>query len=85
MNQAEAAFKVSDATIRQREADLKLAQTNLDRNKSLLERQLLPRQTYDDTEARYQAAIAQLDLARAQHSSSRRRGSTSCRSTSPTR
>ena len=68
VNQAEAAFKVSDATIRQREADLKLAQTNLDRNKSLLERQLLPRQTYDDTEARYQAAVAQLDLARAQHS-----------------
>ena len=73
VNQAEAAFKVSDATIRQREADLKLAQTNLDRNKSLLERQLLPRQTYDDTEARYQAAVAQLDLARAQHSQSKAR------------
>ena len=73
VNQAEAAFKVSDATIRQREADLKLAQTNLDRNKSLLERQLLPRQTYDDTEARYQAAVAQLDLARAQHSQAKAR------------
>ena len=73
VRQAEAAFKVSDATIRQREADLKLAQTNLDRNKSLLERQLLPRQTYDDTEARHQAAVAQLDLARAQHSQSKAR------------
>jgi membrane fusion protein, multidrug efflux system len=66
VRQSEAAYKVAEATIRQREADLKLAQTNLDRNKSLLERQLLPRQTYDDTEARHQAALAQLDLARAQ-------------------
>ena len=45
-----------EATIRQREADLKLAQTNLERNRNLLERQLLPQQTFDDTEARYQAA-----------------------------
>src|SRR5215207_7187897 len=66
VRQAEAAYKVAEATIRQREADLKLAQTNLERNKSLLERQLLPRQTFDDTEARHQAALAQLDLARAQ-------------------
>jgi RND family efflux transporter MFP subunit len=70
VRQAEAAYKVGDATIRQREADLKLAQTNLERNRNLLERQLLPRQTYDDTEARHQAAIAQLDLARAQHEQS---------------
>jgi RND family efflux transporter MFP subunit len=73
VNQAEAAFKVSEATIRQREADLKLAQTNLERNKSLLDRELLPRQTYDDSEARHQAAIAQLDLARAQHAQSKAR------------
>ncbi|MBA2258747.1 MAG: efflux RND transporter periplasmic adaptor subunit [Acidobacteria bacterium] len=73
VNQAEAAFKVSDATIRQREADLKLAQTNLERNRSLLDRQLLPRQTYDDTDARHQAAVAQLDLARAQHAQSKAR------------
>ncbi len=73
VRQAEAAYKVSEATIRQREADLKLAQTNLERNRSLLERQLLPRQTYDDTDARYQAAIAQLDLARAQFEQSKAR------------
>ena len=66
VRQAEASFAVAAATIRQREADLKLAQTNLDRNRSLLDRQLLPKQTYDDTEARYQAADAQLDLAKAQ-------------------
>lgn len=73
VNQAEAAFKVSQATIRQREADLKLAQTNLERNRTLLERELLPRQTFDDTEARHQAAVAQLDLARAQFEQSKSR------------
>jgi RND family efflux transporter MFP subunit len=66
VRQAEASHEVARATIRQRDADLKLAQTNLERNRNLLERELLPRQTYDDTEARYQAALAQLDLARAQ-------------------
>jgi RND family efflux transporter MFP subunit len=73
VNQAEAAYKVSAATIRQREADLRLAQTNLDRNRTLLDRQLLPRQTFDDTEARHQAALAQLDLARAQFEQSKSR------------
>jgi len=66
VRQAEASHAVARATIRQREADLKLAQTNLERNRNLLERELLPRQTYDDTEARHQAALAQLDLANAQ-------------------
>jgi RND family efflux transporter MFP subunit len=66
VRQAEASYKVSEATIRQREADLKLAQTNLERSRSLFQRQLLPQQTFDDVEARHQAALAQLDLARAQ-------------------
>jgi membrane fusion protein, multidrug efflux system len=66
VRQAEASFQVGQATIRQREADLKLAKTNLDRSRSLYERQLLPQQTFDDTEARYQAALAQVDLSRAQ-------------------
>jgi len=73
VRQAEAAYRVGEATIRQREADLKLAQTNLERNRSLLDRQLLPKQTYDDTEARHQAAEAQLDLARAQFEQSKAR------------
>jgi RND family efflux transporter MFP subunit len=66
VRQAEAALQVSKATIGQRNADLKLATTNRDRSKSLYDRQLLPQQTYDDTEARYQAAMAQTDLAQAQ-------------------
>ncbi len=73
VHQAEAAYKVGEATIRQRDADLKLARTNLERNRSLLERQLLPKQTFDDTEARYQAADAQLDLAQAQFEQSKAR------------
>jgi RND family efflux transporter MFP subunit len=66
VKQAEASFEVGQATIRQREADLKFAETNLDRSKNLFDRQLLPRQSLDDAEARQQAAAAQLDLARAQ-------------------
>jgi membrane fusion protein, multidrug efflux system len=73
VKQAEAAFEVAKATIRQREADLALAQTNVERSRSLFERQLLPKQTLDDNEARYQAALAQLDLARAQNTQSQAR------------
>ncbi len=73
INQAEATFNVSQATIRQRQADLKLAQNNMERSKSLFERDLLPRQTFDDTDARYQAAIAQLELAQAQMAQSKAR------------
>jgi len=73
VKQAQASFDVSAATIRQREADLRLAQTNLERSRNLFERQLIPRQTYDDTEARYQAAAAQLDLAKAQYAQAQAR------------
>jgi RND family efflux transporter MFP subunit len=66
VRQAEASYKVSEASIRQREADLKLAKNNLDRSRNLYERQLLPQQTFDDVDARYQAAAAQLDLSKAQ-------------------
>src|SRR3954469_21940232 len=73
VRQAEATNRVGEATIRQRDADLKLAQTNLERNKSLLDRQLLPKQSFDDTEARDSSAVAQLDLARAQFEQSKSR------------
>jgi RND family efflux transporter MFP subunit len=66
VRQAEASHQVAEATIRQREADLKLAETSVERSRNLYGRQLLPRQTLDDAEARYTAAVAQLDLARAQ-------------------
>jgi HlyD family secretion protein len=66
VKQAEAAQEVGKASIRQREADLKFAETNLERSRNLYARQLLPKQTLDDADARHQAAVAQLDLARAQ-------------------
>lgn len=73
IKQQDAAQEVSSATIRQREADLALAQTNAERSRSLFERQLLPKQTLDDNEARLQSAQAQLDLARAQAAQSKAR------------
>src|SRR5688500_8390968 len=73
IKQAQATLNVAQATIRQRQADLKLAQNNMERSKSLFERDLLPRQTFDDTDARYQAAQAQLELAMAQMEQTRSR------------
>jgi RND family efflux transporter MFP subunit len=66
VRQAEASQKVAEATIRQREADLKVAETSVERSRNLFGRQLLPRQTLDDAEARFSAAQAQVDLAVAQ-------------------
>jgi membrane fusion protein, multidrug efflux system len=73
VNQAEAAFKVSAATVRQREADLRYAETNLNRSKSLADRQLMSQQNLDDADSKYQAAVAQLDLARAQYDQNKSR------------
>jgi RND family efflux transporter MFP subunit len=73
VKQAEASHQVAQATIRQREADLKFAEVNLERSKSLFARQLLPQQSLDDAEARHSAAVAQLDLARAQFSQAQAR------------
>src|SRR5512144_2765959 len=45
VRQAEASFQVAQATVRQREADLKFAFTNLERSRSLFGRQLVSKQT----------------------------------------
>ena len=66
VKQAEASFEVAGATVRQRDADLTFAVTNLERSRSLFEQQLLSSQDIDDAKARHQAAVAQGDLARAQ-------------------
>lgn len=66
VRQAEASEEVSKATIRQREADLKVAELNFDRSKNLYTRQLLAKQALDDAESRYMAAVAQFDLSKAQ-------------------
>jgi RND family efflux transporter MFP subunit len=66
VKQAEASLDVAKATIRQREADLKVAELNFERSKNLFGRQLLAKQALDDAESRYLAAEAQIDLSRAQ-------------------
>ena len=66
VNQADAALAVAKATIRQREADLKVAELNFERSKNLFGRQLLAKQSLDDAESRYMASVAQLDLSTAQ-------------------
>jgi RND family efflux transporter MFP subunit len=66
VKQAEASLEVARATIRQREADLKVAELNFERSKNLFGRQLLAKQALDDAESRFLAAQAQLDLSRAQ-------------------
>jgi HlyD family secretion protein len=73
IRQQEAAQEVSQATIRQREADLALAKTNLERSMSLFEKKLIAKQVLDDNESRHQSAQAQLDLARAQAQQSKAR------------
>ena len=64
VSQAEASQQVSKATIRQREADLKVAELNFERSKNLFQRQLLAKQALDDAESRYLAAEAQIDLSK---------------------
>jgi RND family efflux transporter MFP subunit len=66
VRQAVASQEVSKATIRQREADLRVAEVNFERSKNLYTRQLLAKQALDDAESRYLAAQAQLDLSKAQ-------------------
>jgi len=66
VRQAEASQEVARATIRQREADLKVAELNFERSKNLFQRQLLAKQSLDDAESRYMAAVAQHDLSKAQ-------------------
>jgi membrane fusion protein, multidrug efflux system len=73
VKQAEAASALAEATVRQREGDLRFATANLARSQNLFDRQLLSKQSLDDADARYQSALTQLDLARAQHEQNKSR------------
>ena len=66
VRQAEHAFAVAQATLRQREVDLTLAETTRDRSRQLFEEQLVARDQLEEVESRAQSAAAQVDLARAQ-------------------
>jgi len=73
VRQADASLAVGQATVRQREADLRFAETNLERSRNLFDRQLIAMQAMEDAESRHLAAAAQLDLARAQLAQSQAR------------
>ena len=66
LSQRAASYEVARATVRQRDADLLLAETSRERSRNLFANELVSHQELDDAEARYQAANAQADLARAQ-------------------
>ena len=66
VKQVEQNVLVNNATVTQRESDLTLRKTTLDRQKSLLTQGLATRQTVEDSEAAHNSAVAAVDLAKAQ-------------------
>ena len=66
VKQAEASLELARATARQREFDMKASLTTFERQKNLYDRQLQTKQTLEDAEARYNASVAQVDVAKAQ-------------------
>jgi RND family efflux transporter MFP subunit len=70
---AEANLEVNRATLRTRESDLKAASITLERQKTMLAAGLSSKQNFDDADARYSSALAQLDVAKAQVSQTQAR------------
>ena len=66
VKQVEQNVLVNNATVTQRESDLQLRKTTLDRQRSLLTQGLATRQTVEDAEAAHNSAVAAVDLAKAQ-------------------
>jgi RND family efflux transporter MFP subunit len=66
VNQATANLEVNKATVRARESDLKSAETTAQRQRKMQTTGLTSKQNLDDAEARYNAALAQVDVAKAQ-------------------
>src|SRR5262249_28347283 len=66
VNQALANLEVNKATVIQRESDLKVAQRTLDRTQAAFEHGLMAKQNLEDTQARYNSALAQVSVAKSQ-------------------
>jgi len=66
VKQVEQNVLVNRATVTQRESDLQLRKTTLDRQRELLSRGLATRQTIEDAEAAHNSAVAAVELAQAQ-------------------
>lgn len=73
ISQAIANLEVNKATVRTRESDLKSAETTMQRQKTMLGAGLSSKQNFDDADARYSSALAQLDVAKAQTSQTQSR------------
>jgi len=73
VSQADANLEVNKATVRARESDLKSADLTLQRQKTMLSAGLTSKQNFDDADSRYSAALAQLDVAKAQASQTQAR------------
>jgi len=68
INQAQATLDVNKANVAQRENEVQVQQIALDRAKTTFEKGLTARQMLEDAEARYNASISQLNVAKAQQS-----------------
>jgi RND family efflux transporter MFP subunit len=66
VNQVQANIDVNDATVVSRENDAKVAQNNLDRARTSFERGLLSKQGLEDADSRYNSAVSQVTVAKAQ-------------------
>ncbi len=73
VNQSEANLEVNKATVVSRENDLKVAQSALDRASTSFERGLVSKQALEDAEARYNSAVSQISVAKAQLQSTQSR------------
>lgn len=68
INQAQATLDVNKANVAQRENEVQLQQIALERAKTSFEKGLTARQILEDAEARYNASVSALNVAKAQQS-----------------
>jgi RND family efflux transporter MFP subunit len=73
VNQSKANIEVNKATVVSRENDLRVAESALERAKASFERGLISQQALEDAEARHSAAVSQVQVAKAQLSSTQAR------------
>jgi len=73
VHQAEANLEVNRATATQRESDLQVARTTLDRIQTAYDKQLQSKQSLEDAQARYNSALGAVSVAKAQASQTQAR------------
>ena len=73
INQRMASLKVNEANVTQRENDAKLAETVYARMKAQYDRDLLSKQLLEDAEAKYNTAVSNVGVAKAQLVQTQRR------------